>query len=63
LSLERRLIERFYKTGKIGFIVPRSLNEALEIVNVLVQAEQDMEQPVYTLSELTVKLKEFFRLN
>lgn len=63
MSLEKRLIERFYKTGKIGFIKPRSLNEALEIVNLLVQTEQELEKPVYSLSDLTEKLKDFFRLN
>jgi hypothetical protein len=63
LSLEKRLIERYYKTGKIGFITPRSLDEAMEIVNVLVQTEQSFEEPVYSVSEVAERLKEFFRLN
>ena len=62
MNLREQLLEKYNATGKIGFSRPKSLEEALSIIETLCEAydEPKEEFAVYNLSDITNKLRSFF---
>ena len=62
-EIRKELIERYNATGRIGFTKPKNVDEAMSIIETLVnvhEEEQPKEELVVNLSDMTKKLKEFF---
>ena len=63
-TLKDELIERYLATGKIGFVKPKSLEEAYSIIDTVVGIyNEDIEETevvTVNLKELTEQMKNFF---
>lgn len=62
-QVRRELIERYEETGRVGFNKPKSLDEALELINTisrLYENDKEVENVVISLSDITEKLRTFF---
>ena len=61
MDVREELLERYQQTGKIGFLKPKNLDEAISIIDSLTYAyEEEPEEIVITLSEITERMKNFF---
>ena len=61
MDIREELLERYQQTGKIGFIKPKNLDEAMSIIDNLTCAyEEEPEEVIITLSEVDDKMKKFF---
>lgn len=61
MNVREELLERYQQTGKIGFIKPKNLDEAISIIDSLTCAyEEEPEEVVITLPEITERMKNFF---
>lgn len=62
LSIREELIERYNATGKIGLTKPKSRQEAMSLIETLTLLyEDEPEEQIFTLKEVSNRLKEFFR--
>ena len=61
MDVREELLERYQQTGKIGFIKPKSLDEAISIIDSLTCAyEEEPEEIIITLPHIVKKMKNFF---
>ena len=63
-KIKQELIERYEQTGKIGFSKPATREEAYQLIETLSNlCESNTEPEIVTLSltQLTDKLREFFK--
>ena len=56
-QVKAELIERYMITGKIGFIKPKNMNEALEVAETISSIYENDEEKTYSLSELAYMMK------
>lgn len=66
MDLKEELLERYHSTGRVGFCNPKTLQEAYSLIDTIVKLyEEDTtnekEEVVISLSEMTEKLKNFFK--
>lgn len=62
-EIRKELLERYNTTGRIGLAKPKNYDEAVSIIETLVNIHDDTEQQeevVINLSDMTEKLREFF---
>ena len=62
-EIRKELLERYNTTGRIGLSKPKNYDEAISIIETLVNIHDDTEQQeevVINLSDMTEKLREFF---
>ena len=62
-EIRKELLERYNTTGRIGLSKPKNYDEAISIIETLVNIHDDTEQQeevVINLSDMTKRLKEFF---
>lgn len=56
-QLRKDLLERFISTGKVGLIRPKNIDEAIDLIETVVQTYED--KPVtMSLSEISNKFKD-----
>jgi ABC-type Fe3+-hydroxamate transport system substrate-binding protein len=68
-KVKNELIERYQQTGKIGFTKPATEEEAYQIIETLAQvferdeevAKEVVEETVINLSDITERLRNFFK--
>lgn len=56
-KLRRELIERYLSTGKVGFQKPKSDEEAIDLIESVVEL-YDVKPTTFTLTEMSNKFKE-----
>lgn len=62
-EIRKELLERYNTTGRIGLSKPKNYDEAISIIETLVNIHDDTEQQeevVINLSDMTERLREFF---
>ena len=62
-QIRRELIERYEETGRDGFNKPKSLDEALQLIDTISRLYENDKEPeniVISLSDITEKLRTFF---
>lgn len=62
MNIREELITRYTETGRIGFVKPKSYQEAIEIINAIAGEEPQEEQKIampekMTIADLTNYLK------
>lgn len=68
-SLYDELLDRYKSTGRIGFSKPKNLDEALKLIDTIVELysdeqekeEEKEEEVVLSLAEITEQLKQFLK--
>lgn len=63
-KIKQELIERYEQTGKIGFAKPATRAEAYQLIEALSNIYEAKEEPeivTLSLTQLTDKLREFFK--
>lgn len=64
-KIKSELTERYFQTGKIGFTKPESEIEAFQIIETLAQLFEEepteQEETVINLSDITERLRNFFK--
>lgn len=64
-KVRQELKERYESTGRIGFFKPKDINEAYSIIETLSevyrQQKEEPEEVVLNLSDLTERLRNFFK--
>ena len=62
-QIRRELIERYEGTGRVGCNKPKSLDEALQLIDTISRLYENDKEPeniVISLSDITEKLRTFF---
>ena len=59
-QVRQELIERYEKTGKLGFTKPNSKEEAYALIDLIANYEEPEEKVILNITDLTNKMKCFF---